>query len=256
MARRKKTRKSTPSSDSGLFDDLDPLLDADEDFSPVSRPHSSYDDIHDVGGFSDDPFGLGLPSENDHKEDLEAKNEAYNRKMRKVLIILIPVMFIVVLGIAVATMKGGGGITTGGGDGGDPGSSRIEGGGEGVNVNEAVGVTHTGTENGNPANGTGAILAFDHQYYTERSGEGARSHFNPEATSYDAAFIQAAIDRVPGGTTYSLDITPMTIGQRYDVVLTLTIPGMDPVSYNQDFEVMEADGRYYVKTFTSQRAAS
>lgn len=254
MARRKK--KSTPRTDNGLFDDLDPLLDSDEDFSPDATPHQSYDDIHDIGGFSDDPFGLGLPSEERPQDDLKAKDEAYNKKMRKFLLIVIPVIFIVVLGIAVSMMGGGGGVTTGdGGTGEDPGSSRIEGDGEGVNINEAVGSTHTGTENGNPANGTGAILAFDHQYYTERSGEGARSHFNPDATSYDAAFIQAAIDRVPGGTTYSLDITPMTIGQRYDVVLTLTIPGMDPVSYNQDFEVMESDGRYYVKSFTSQRAA-
>lgn len=253
MARRKK--KSAPSHD-GLFDELDPLLDSDEDFSPESTPHSSYDDIHDVGGFSDDPFGLGIPDDSVGVDDLKSKEEAYNRKVRKFLFIVIPLMFIVVLGIAMFVMSGGSGVTTGGDNTGDEGMSRIEGGGDGVNINESVGVTHTGSENGNPSNGTGAILAFDYQYYTERSGEGARANFNPDATSYDAAFIQAAIDRVPGGTEYSLDITPMTIGQRYEVVLTLSIPGMDEVKYNQDFEVMESGGRYYVKTFTSQRAAS
>lgn len=251
MARKKK--KKAPSSD-GLFDDLDPLLDSDEDFSADSTPHSSYGDIHDIGGFSDDPFGLGIPDDSP-EESLREKEESYNRKSRKFLLIVIPLMFIVVLGIAFFAM-GGGGVTTGDGGASEEGISRIEGGGDGVNINESVGVTHTGSENGNPNNGTGAILAFDYQYYTERSGEGARENFNPDATSYDAAFIQAAIDRVPGGTEYSLDITPMTIGQRYEVVLTLTIPGMEPVKYNQDFEVMESDGRYYVKTFTSQRATS
>lgn len=252
MARRKK--KSAPSQD-GLFDDLDQLLDSDEDFSPEETPHSSYDDIHDIGGFSDDPFGLGIPDDGLEGNNLKAKEEAYNRKSRKVLFIVIPLMFIVVLGIAFFAMNGNSSSTTGGSTT-ESGNSRIEGGGDGVNINESVGVTHTGSENGNPSNGTGAILAFDHQYYEERSGQGARDNFNPDATSYDAAFIQAAIDRVPGGTEYSLDITPMTIGQRYEVVLTLTIPGMDPVKYNQDFEVMEADGRYYVKTFTSQKATS
>lgn len=124
--------------------------------------------------------------------------------------------------------------------------------GEGIVINESVGKTHVGKENGDPSNGIGAILAFDYAYYVDRDGDKARSFFNPEATSYDAAFIQNHIDEVPEGTDYELEITPVSIGQEYDVILSLKLPGAGKVvSYQQKFETMEKDGVFYVKTFDS-----
>lgn len=122
--------------------------------------------------------------------------------------------------------------------------------GEGIVVNEAVGESYSGNDNGNPVNGTGAILAFTYDYYTSRNGEKAREHFNPEASSYDAAYIQNNIDNNPEGTSYSIKVTPRVVGSTYDGELTVRPPGSEKgETFNILYEVMEKDGVFYIKTF-------
>lgn len=123
-----------------------------------------------------------------------------------------------------------------------------------VNVRESTGVTYTGTDNALNNNGTGAILAFDYAYYTERSGKNALSHFDPDNHEYTAENIQAEINKMRPSTRYSLQITPTVIGKSYNVILTLYIPSGTDIAtftYNQKFTVVEKNGKYYVKSFTS-----
>lgn len=123
---------------------------------------------------------------------------------------------------------------------------------DGINVNEQVGVAYIGNDDGAPVNGTGAILAFDYQYYQKRSGEGVIKNFNPNNTDYSADFVQNYIDQVPAGTQYQLSITPISLGDKYNVILTVVLPGAEPVKYNQQFTVMKRGDRYYVKEFSSR----
>lgn len=125
----------------------------------------------------------------------------------------------------------------------------------GVVVNEQIGKEYSGSDDGNPINGTGAILAFDYDYYVNRDGEEALKHFNPNSSSYDGAYIQTHINKVPSGTTYEISVIPERLGEKYNVKLTLNIPGYDPVSYDQEFITMEKDGIFYVKNFTSKKSS-
>lgn len=116
---------------------------------------------------------------------------------------------------------------------------------------EEVNKEYSTSSNGNPTNGTGAIMAFDYAYYVLRDGDAVRKTFNPDVDAYEGSYIQREIDKVPQGVKHKLSITPKIIGESYDVVLTLSIPGSDPVSYKQKFSTMEKDGKFYVKTFES-----
>lgn len=127
--------------------------------------------------------------------------------------------------------------------------------GDGVVVDESVGKSYVGSDKGNPINGTGAIMAFTYHYYTTRSGEESIKHFNPEATSYDAEYIQNHIDDVPEGTKYELTITPRTIGSFYDGILNLSTPDGSDHEFFISYEVMEKDGRFFVKTFSENAQA-
>lgn len=133
-------------------------------------------------------------------------------------------------------------------------SSSVEGSTQGVNVSESVGEAHVGSEDANNSNGTGAILAFDYAYYNDRDGEKVLEYFDPDNQDYDAEYVQRYIDRTSSSTKYELSITPETIGERYSVVLTLSIPGYEPVKYNQDFLTVEKDGKYFVKELSSRLA--
>lgn len=121
----------------------------------------------------------------------------------------------------------------------------------GVVVQEQVGKTYTGNDNGNQVNGTGAILAYDYAYYTERDAEKARAVFNPEISDYPASYIAPEIDKMLQGTTYTVSVTPREIGKLYDVVLLLEVPGFDPVQSKQTFETMKVGDKFYVKKFVS-----
>lgn len=133
-------------------------------------------------------------------------------------------------------------------------SSSVEGSTQGVNVSESVGEAHVGSEDANNSNGTGAILAFDYAYYNDRDGEKVLEYFDPDNQDYDAEYVQRYIDRTSSSTKYELSITPEIIGERYSVVLTLSIPGYEPVKYNQDFLTVEKDGKYFVKELSSRLA--
>lgn len=122
----------------------------------------------------------------------------------------------------------------------------------GVVINEKVNETYSGNDNASSQNGTGAILAFAYQMYTERNGEKARQYYNPDAHGYSGEMIQKEIDTtIPEGTQYTMDITPLQLGSQYEAVLKLTVPNFSQaVSYNLNIETMERDGRYFIKTFT------
>lgn len=139
---------------------------------------------------------------------------------------------------------------------------------DGIVVREENGVTYSGNVDGSPVNGTGAILSFDYSYYTGRDGSKVVEDLSPtvgtdtratgESLSEDEKkrygdFYQSHIDKVPEGTTYTLDITPVRIGEEYQVVLHLDIPQSKPVSYVQDFKTVKIGDRYYVQNFTSQK---
>lgn len=126
---------------------------------------------------------------------------------------------------------------------------------EGVVVREQNGETYIGNENGSPINGTGAILAFDYAYYIDRDAEKVLENFGQEVNSrYDTRYVQTRIDQVAEGTDYILAITPEKVGELYDVVLTLDIPNAEQMVYNQKFQVEKVGDRFYVKTFTWERA--
>ena len=121
-----------------------------------------------------------------------------------------------------------------------------------VGKNEKVNKTYSGSDNASAQNGTGAILSFAYQMYTERNGEKARQYYNPDANGYSGEMIQKEIDTtIPEGTKYNMEITPLQIGSQYEAILTLTVPNFSQaVSYKLNIETMERDGRYFIKTFT------
>ena len=48
-----------------------------------------------------------------------------------------------------------------------------------------------------------------------------------------------------------MKITPKRIGEEYDVILSLSIPGEETQSWQQKVTVMEKDGTFYVKRLDS-----
>lgn len=222
------------------------IMDGDDDdvFSSAISPSIGYDDDDfeyedDFDDEEDDESGRHNP---------DSSQEGVDKKKFFGFLFLI----IIVLALAAFFVFG----SSQGGDSPQPEetsqSQEDKGANKGIVVQEANGETYNGNDDGNPVNGTGAILAFDYAYYTERSGEKAREYFNPDAKEYDADYIQKAIDtNVPEGTKYDLAITPKSIGKEYDVVLTITEPGTEPYKFNQKFSVMEKEGRFYVENFTS-----
>lgn len=126
-----------------------------------------------------------------------------------------------------------------------------------VVVRETTGITYEGSDNALNTNGTGAILAFDYAYYQLRSGKDVMAVFDPSNKEYTADNVQAEINKMHPSTRYSLQITPIVIGNQYDVVLTLFIPSGDDIArftYNQKFTVTQKDGKFYVKEFSSTAA--
>lgn len=133
----------------------------------------------------------------------------------------------------------------------ESGFSNIKGDNKGVNVSEEVGTAHTGTENATNTTGTGAILAFDWAYYKDRDGEKALQFFDPANQDYDGDYVQRYIDRVSPATSYDLEITPESLGEKYSVVLTLTLPGYEPVKYRQSITTVKTGDKFYIKEMSS-----
>ncbi|MDJ0396165.1 hypothetical protein QMK17_22870 [Rhodococcus sp. G-MC3] len=102
---------------------------------------------------------------------------------------------------------------------------------------------------GDQDSGTGAIAAFEHAYYVQRSGAAAHALISPEAPSTApftvVANLDAGIATVAADTTYCLDIDPLRPG-----VFTLTLteggPAGPGVQYRQRITTTEVDGRHVI----------
>ncbi|WP_378731791.1 hypothetical protein [Nocardia brasiliensis] len=100
-----------------------------------------------------------------------------------------------------------------------------------------------GAEPGGTASGPDAILAFQHAYYVERSGERVRQAVAPDAAVSPAATIQRGIDTIPAGTTHCVRIVTIA-DNRYSVEVTEYRPGGAPATYNkQTVTTAVIDGR-------------
>lgn len=268
MALFSKKKKNPDSSDNNSdFEMFDIIGSEDENLSADQYPELSYDDMEDFN-FPDDTS----PSSQKDKDD--SSGSRFRR-----MFIAGTILALIIIGAIYLT--GGGSDSSDesaseqetsqsenqedGGTDSEGGENTSEGDGDstgerkdsGVVANEQVGQEFITSDDGNPINGTGAIMAFDYAYYTKRDGEAARELFNPDADAYNADYIQRAINKVPQGTTYSLDITPVRIGEEYKVKLTLNLPGSEkPAVYDQVFLTEERDGQFFVTSFTSQSDTS
>lgn len=258
MALFSKKKKSTPSSDNSEFDMFDIVGSSEENLSADQYPELSYDDMEDFN-FSDDE------EESKNKQ----KDSDSGSRFRRMFIAGTILALIIIAAVyftqgddsdgsssqeedqSVSQQDDGNNGDTEGEDNSNKENPNAKD--SGVVATEQVGQEYTTSDDGNPINGTGAIMAFDYAYYVKRDGEAARKLFNPDADAYNAKYIQRAIDKAPQGTTHSLTITPVRIGEEYNVELTLNIPGAkEPVIYNQVFNTEEKDGQFYVKSFVSK----
>lgn len=213
----------------------------DDDFGGETTNHNlNYEEFDNVDG-----EGYVNNSDNLEKEEqVKAK-----KKQKMIMMIGIPIVIIVFIGGILFSSSGGDNKQKSDTEQSQP-SEQNDSSNKGVTVNEQINKAYVGNEDGNPkANGTGAILAFDYDYYVNRSGEEAIKHFNPEVKAYTASTIQSGIDKVSQGTKYELSITPKVIGEEYDVKLKLDVPGYSQIVYNQKFSIMEKDGEFFVKSF-------
>lgn len=247
MARKKKSTELPVYDDQ---DDLSYLDNLDDDLlSTGSESPLSYDD--DDIDIDEDYLGMDS-SGKDEQQEVKKKGGGYGK------LITIGVIVATILGGVIATQLGwvDNVIETD-----KPQSQQSENNDkqeekpiedDGVVVNEKVNETYSGSDNASARNGTGAILSFAYNMYTERDGQKAREYYNPDAKGYSSEMIQKEIDTtIPEGTTYNLEITPTQLGSKYEVVLTLNVPNFEKsVSYNLHIDTMERNGRYYIQTFT------
>ena len=237
-------------------------------------PGMTEEDFDSMGFNTDDPLIPGMSDGSSQSQNQSKKKEKSGGSFGKGLAILLTIV-VGVAGLYMYSSKSDNGSETPSTDQTNSQNAESPEGGErgsgngnattdmgeakdtgvnlnGIVVNEEVGKSYTGSELGNPQNGTGAIMSFDYYYYVERDGDKAMQFFNPNVKGYNGPFVQTNINKVPQGTKYKLEITPVNIGKEYDVILTLSIPGRNQVSYRQSFETMNIDGRYYVKNFTTK----
>jgi len=87
----------------------------------------------------------------------------------------------------------------------------------------------------------GAVLAFDHAYYVERSADRAFEAVAPGARMDRALLASEGIDRLPAGTRHCVDAR--TVGEgRVAVALTETAPGSPPRVIHQDVRLERVAG--------------
>lgn len=256
---KKNTKKAQSSSDAADMEDFSEFDGLDDvDFSADTYPTPSYDEIEDDDEYDEYTF-LGFEREPGNPGDSE-KQEAEEDPGKGFRRMVIAATIFIIAGLGIYTAVSGGSDNSNptqtqestDSNEGTQGDSHVEGGDKGLVVTESVGKTYTSSSDGNPINGSGAILAFDYDYYVNRDGDAAFEHFNPDVNAYSGSYVQEEIDKVPQGTTHELEITPKRIGESYDVVLTIKIPGADPIKADQKFTTMEKNGVFYIKNFTSQ----
>lgn len=219
-----------------------------------------YEFHNSISEMNEDSILSGYGNDDDFFAEDDSDKKGDSSKVVLVIAIAVVVVFLAIFGFL--TLRGGNVFESGSStDSSDTEITHAEDApsmdrSNGINVTESLGETYSGNQDGNPSTGTGAILSFDYQYYTERDASGVLANFNPSNNLYEASFIQGEIDKVPEGTEYSLDITPTQIGRTYDVTLTLSLPGKDSVSYEQEFFVTEIDGNFYVESFKTKLSES
>ncbi|WP_216897343.1 hypothetical protein [Nocardia alni] len=98
-----------------------------------------------------------------------------------------------------------------------------------------------GNGTGSLADGPDAILAFEHAYYTARSGTAARAVTTTDADVPSADTIDAGISTITPGTTACVVIMPQTPG-RYLVTISENAAGGAVHSFTQLITTTAQDG--------------
>ena len=91
------------------------------------------------------------------------------------------------------------------------------------------------------AENAGAVLAFDHAYYVERSAEKAFEAVAPSSRMTEEQLRVEGVERVPEGTTHCVDVRELS-PTLLEVDLTEYPPGADPVLIRQRVRVAENPG--------------
>lgn len=96
----------------------------------------------------------------------------------------------------------------------------------------------------------GAVLAFDHAYYVERSAGKAFEAVSPSSRMTEEQLRVEGVDRVPVGTTHCVDARELA-PTLLEVTLTESPPDTEPVVIRQRIRVAEnPDGTWGIVTIT------
>ncbi|RDI55476.1 hypothetical protein [Nocardia mexicana] len=98
-----------------------------------------------------------------------------------------------------------------------------------------------------------AILAFQHAFYVERSGDRARAVVAADGEVSPAAVLQQGIDSIPPGATHCVTITPTAIPGENLVTVTEFRPGHAAQTYNSQLVTTRHIGDRYLITAISPR---
>ncbi|NUP26602.1 MAG: hypothetical protein HOQ44_07910 [Nocardia sp.] len=107
---------------------------------------------------------------------------------------------------------------------------------------------------GDTTSGAGAILGFQHQFYVERSGVGARQFVAADSPAISSAeTIQDAIEtHIPVGTEHCVRITERAPAS-FDVDLTELQPGGKKTVYKQTVTTVDRDGKTVLWVIADRR---
>lgn len=96
----------------------------------------------------------------------------------------------------------------------------------------------------------GAVLAFDHAYYVDRSAEKAWEAVSPTSRMSEDQLQSDGVDRVPEGTTHCVDIGEIS-PTLLEVTLTEFPPEAEPVLIHQRIRMEEnSNGTWGIVSIT------
>lgn len=105
----------------------------------------------------------------------------------------------------------------------------------------------TGNGPGDVTSGPGVIFGYTHAYYTKRDGKIAAEFLSPDQnTPAVSTAMQQAIDKLDSKLDYTMTVTSTNNPMVFDVSLKITASDQVPHTYNQQFTVVNRDGRYYL----------
>lgn len=108
----------------------------------------------------------------------------------------------------------------------------------------------TGSGPGSLESPAGAVLAFDHAYYVDRSAEKAFEAVAPSSRMTEEQLRVDGIDRLAEGTTHCVQVSELA-PTLLEVELTEFPPGSDPVVIRQRVRVAEnSDGTWGIVSIT------